>query len=122
MQGPLGMGGRGRGGISKIPASLQAKMDAVSPCIAVKCLRLISRLHRDHRMQVYRRQAPNSLEEPTLTLHLWPHFYDLKLFDNSPAEVDQVCQEEEQVLEPDLKEHQDKVGVDLNSQAQLLVH
>jgi hypothetical protein len=30
MQGPLGMGGRGRGGISKIPASLQAKMDAVS--------------------------------------------------------------------------------------------
>ena len=29
MQGPLGMGGRGRGGISKIPASLQAKMDAV---------------------------------------------------------------------------------------------
>jgi hypothetical protein len=119
MQGPLGMGGRGRGGISKIPASLQAKMDAVSRCPAVKYFKLINRSHRDHRMQVYRRLAPSRLGDPIHTLHPWRHYYGLRLFDNNLVEADQVCQVEELVLELDLKEHQDKV--DLNSPAQLLV-
>jgi hypothetical protein len=114
------MGGRGRGGISKIPASLQAKMDAVSRCPAVKYFELMNRSHKDHRMQAYRRLGPSRLGDPTPTLHPWRHFYGLRLFDNSLAEEDQVCQAEELVLELDLKEHQDKV--DLNSPAQLLVH
>jgi hypothetical protein len=114
------MGGRGRGGISKIPASLQAKMDAVSYCPAVKFLELTIRSHRDHRMQVYRHLAPRHLGDPIHTLHPWRHYYGLRLFDNNLAEADQVCQEEELVLELDLKEHQDKV--DLNCQARLLVH
>lgn len=114
------MGGRGRGGISKIPASLQAKMDAVSRCPAMKCLELMNRSHRDHRMQAYRRLAPSRLGDPIHTLHPWPHFYGLRLFDSNLAEEDQVCQVEELVPELDPKEHQDKV--DLNSPAQLLVH
>jgi hypothetical protein len=120
MQGPLGMGGRGRGGISKIPASLQAKMDAVSRSLSPKRLKLTNRSHRDHRMQAYRRLAPSRPGDPIHTLHLWRHFYGLRLFDSNLAEEDQVCQVEELVPELDLKEHQDKA--DLNSPAQLLVH
>jgi hypothetical protein len=120
MQGPLGMGGRGRGGISKIPASLQAKMDAVSYCPAVKFLELTSRSHRDHRMQVYRHLAPRHLGDPIHTLHPWRHCFGLKLFDNNLVEEDPVCQVEELVPELDLKEHRDKA--DLHSPAQLLVH
>jgi hypothetical protein len=114
------MGGRGRGGISKIPASLQAKMDAVSCCPAMKRLELMNRSHKDHRMQVSRHLAPSRLGDPIHTLHLWRHYYGLRLFDSNLAEEDQVCQAEELVLELDLKEHQDKV--DLNFLAQLLVH
>jgi hypothetical protein len=114
------MGGRGRGGISKIPASLQAKMDAVSCCPAMKRLELIYRSHKDHRMQVYRHLAQSRLGDPIHTLHLWRHFYGLRLSDNNLVEEDQVCQVEELVPERGLKEHQDKA--DLNSPAQLLVH
>jgi hypothetical protein len=114
------MGGRGRGGISKIPASLQAKMDAVSLVLFVGRFQLMSRSHRDHRMQASRRPAPSRLGDPIHTPHPWRHFYGLRLFDSNLAEEDQVCQVEELVPELDLKEHQDKA--DLNSPAQLLVH
>jgi hypothetical protein len=114
------MGGRGRGGISKIPASLQAKMDAVSLVLFVGRFQLMSRSHRDHRMQASRRPAPSRLGDPIHTPHPWRHFYGLRLFDSNLAEEDQVCQVEELVPELDLKEHQDKV--DLSFPAQLLAH
>jgi hypothetical protein len=114
------MGGRGRGGISKIPASLQAKMDAVSRCPAVKYFELMNRSHKDHRMQASRRPAPSRLGDPIHTPRPWRHYYGLRLSDSNLVEEDQVCQVEELVLELDLKEHQDKV--DLNFPARLLVH
>jgi len=80
----------------------------------------MSRLHRDHRTQVYRHLAPRRLVDPTHTLHLWRHFYGLRLFDNNLVAEDPVCQEDELVPELDLKEHQDKA--DLHSPVQLLAH
>jgi len=80
----------------------------------------MNRSRRDHRMQVSRHLAPRRLVDPIHTLHPWRHCYGLRLFDNSPAEEHQVCQEEELVPELDLKEHQGKV--DLNFPARPLVH
>jgi hypothetical protein len=105
------MGGRGRGGISKIPASLQAKMDAVSYLQCLFRVKLTSRWLNDHRTQVYHHLVPNNQEvERTPTQHPWQPSYGLRLFDNSPVE-DQICLQEEVVLEPDPKEHQDKVDL-----------
>jgi hypothetical protein len=86
MGGPLAMGGRGRGGISKIPASLQAKMDAVSYSPSSLRLKLTCRWHNDHRTRAHPRLAQDKLlAPPTPTLHPWPPFSGLKLFDNNLA-------------------------------------
>jgi len=71
-------------------------------------------------MQVYRHLAPKRLGDPIHTLHPWPHFFGLRLFDNNLEEGDPVCQQADLVPELDLKEHQDKA--DLHSPVQLLVH
>ena len=89
------MGGRGRGGISKIPASLQAKMDAVSPFGPFPFyFKLTVRWHNDHRTRVYLPMDPNKLLVlPTPTRLPWLPFSGPKLFDSNLAQhhLDEVA-------------------------------
>ena len=81
------MGGRGRGGISKIPASLQAKMDAVCFLPFFWFLKLNDRWHNDHRTRVYLHLDPNKLLAlPTPTRLPWLPFSGPKLYDSSLAQ------------------------------------